>query len=745
MSKARVLLVDDEEQILRSLKGGLEDEGYEVLTARDGHGAMELVRTRHPHVIFLDIWLPGMDGFETLRAVKSFDADLEVVIMTGHGTVSTAVQAMKEGAADFLEKPLSLDGVLEVLRRILEQTSTQKDMPEIRPHHPRKDELIGTSDVVARLKREIQRLAQDDHPILLLGEAGTGKELVARIIHSHQSRLRRRSMIKFSCSIWPEEELEAALFGTGEAGAVGGLKKREGKRGIIDQAAGRTLYIEGIEFLTSPLQRRLLGYLEGRTSPAAIFVSLPRGPSQIILSSTQNLRDLAAAGSFDRALIEFFRDHTIEIEPLRRRKADIPELARFFLQQFCVEYGRKPKDIDDDALEALAHLEWPGNIKELKNIIERLVISVPSTRITLKDIPPSLRGQEGLQIDRPRLQVYEVWDSYQKASESWEREYLLYHLRKHRWDLPSAAQALKMDPERLAARVEQLGLWKEEGIPSPFVRQRTLRRSMVLAGQGLHSGVKTGLILTPLPPHQGILFGNISTGESLPAHLDYVESTEYATSLKKGTTYARTAEHFLAVLHCYRITNLLVKINDEFPIMDGSALDFCRMVEDAGIEEQEAPCREIVIDRTLVVGEESPQTKFIRIEPSETLQVHYILQYPPPIGRQEYIFTLKDETSFREEIAPARTFGFVKDIEQLERMGLASGGRLNNVILVDQEKVVNTTLRFPDEFARHKILDILGDFYLLGRPIRGKITANMTGHSENYALMKLIKEEMNIT
>ena len=741
MNQPKILIVDDEEEILKSLGGGLEDEGYEVLTSRDGQEAMELVRTRHPEIILLDIWLPGMDGIETLKAIKEFDADLEVVIMTGHGTVNTAVQAIKDGAFDFLEKPLSLDSVLDVIRRITEQTILHKESLEGRLRVPRKDELVGNSDAVRRLKKEIQRLSKDDRPVLLLGEAGTGKELVARILHTQQSQQRRRTMIKFSCTIWPEEELEVAVFGQESQGAV---KKREGKKSILEQSAGRTLYLEGIEELPRHAQERLADYLKEPRMPRSILPGLSRGPSQIIASSTQNLEKAVKEGSFDPELFDCFQGRCIRMEPLRERRSDIPELIHFFLKNFCVEYGRKPKEIDDEALQALVVFDWPGNVKELKNIVERLVISVPISRITYKDIPPSIRGADSATDSRQRSHAYELWESFQEASESWERDYLLYHLKKHNWDLKIMAKALKMDPRRLTNKIDKLGLWLDKEKQDFPIYQRTLRRSTVLSGQGLHSGVKTGLILTPLPANNGILFGNISTGESVPAHLDYVESTEYATSLKKGNTRAQTAEHFLAALHCYRITNLLVKINDEVPIMDGSAVDFCQLIEDAGIEEQEAPLEEIIIDKKYVIGEEKPQTKFIRIEPSDTLQVHYILHYPEPIGMQEYLFILNDEKDFREEIAPARTFGFVKDIEHLEKMGLASGGRLHNVILVDDEKIVNTTLRFPEEFARHKILDILGDFYLLGRPIRGKITANMTGHSENYLLMKLIREQMKI-
>jgi UDP-3-O-acyl N-acetylglucosamine deacetylase len=267
---------------------------------------------------------------------------------------------------------------------------------------------------------------------------------------------------------------------------------------------------------------------------------------------------------------------------------------------------------------------------------------------------------------------------------------------------------------------------------------------MVLSGRGLHSGIKTGLILSPLSPNSGIVFGNISDGSTIPAHLDFVESTEYATSLRKGNTQASTIEHVLATLHAYRISNLLIKINNEVPIMDGSATDFCQLLEDAGIEEQDAEIDEIIISDRYTVGEVAADRKFMVVEPCDTLTIHYTLDYPSPVGRQEYTFVLENEQAFKEQIAPARTFGFLKDIEALEKKGLASGGRLNNFILIDDEKIINTELRFPDEFVRHKILDLMGDLYLLGHPIRGKITANMTGHTQNCALLHLLRENIQL-
>lgn len=279
-------------------------------------------------------------------------------------------------------------------------------------------------------------------------------------------------------------------------------------------------------------------------------------------------------------------------------------------------------------------------------------------------------------------------------------------------------------------------------IPVGTLRQRTLKKSVVFSGHGLHSGVKTGVILHPLPPNSGILFTGISADATVPAHLDYVTSTGYATTLRGKGFVVGTVEHFLAALHSYRITNLLVKMQGEIPIMDGSGLEFCHLIEEAGIQEQEEEWSEIVVDQTYRVGVAGGEC--ISIEPADTFGVRYVLHYPKPVGIQEYTYIFKGPESFKDEIAPARTFGFLKDMERLEKMGLVNGGRLSNCILIDNEKVINTELRFPDEFARHKILDIVGDFYLFGRPIRGLVTACMTGHTDNIALLHEIKKGMRL-
>jgi UDP-3-O-acyl N-acetylglucosamine deacetylase len=279
--------------------------------------------------------------------------------------------------------------------------------------------------------------------------------------------------------------------------------------------------------------------------------------------------------------------------------------------------------------------------------------------------------------------------------------------------------------------------------PYYYRRARTIGQSVVVQGQGLHSGARTGIILQPLPPGSGIVFSPLSAEIAIPASVDYVDSTGYATSLRRDGVAAKTIEHLMSALHGYGITNLLVKMQGEIPILDGSAIEFCQLIETAGVTEQSERVDDLRVDCVYTIGDPSAG-KFLRVEPAQDFAIHYTLIYPEPVGRQEYRYLHRGPTSYREEIAPARTFGFLKEIETLEQMGLANGGRLHNCILIGEQGVINTSLRFPDELARHKILDLIGDLYLLGRPLRAKITAYRTGHSDNIALVRAIREEIGV-
>lgn len=268
------------------------------------------------------------------------------------------------------------------------------------------------------------------------------------------------------------------------------------------------------------------------------------------------------------------------------------------------------------------------------------------------------------------------------------------------------------------------------------VPQRTIASSSVIYGLGLHSGSRTGMVIQPLPPGSGIHFITLPTGTAIAAHVGSVADTEYATTLSKDGQNIKTVEHLLSALHAAGITNLLIKVHGEIPVLDGSALAFCDRLLEIGVVDQDAPRLEIRVDRRFEVG--TPGGKHLVVEPAEELSVSYLLRYPAPVGEQAYEFTLSDFESYRREIAPARTFGFLRDLPMLNELGLGSGGRLDNFILVGEDEVVNTALRFPDEFVRHKILDIIGDLYLLGYPLKAKITARFTGHRDNISIQRAI-------
>jgi UDP-3-O-acyl N-acetylglucosamine deacetylase len=261
----------------------------------------------------------------------------------------------------------------------------------------------------------------------------------------------------------------------------------------------------------------------------------------------------------------------------------------------------------------------------------------------------------------------------------------------------------------------------------------------VIAGQGLHSGLKTGVILHRAPSGTGIVFSSLAEQSAITARLEHVTETGYNTTLSSDGHSVRTVEHLMSALHGLGITNLLVKSEDEVPALDGSALEFCKHLQQAGLEEQRSVVEPIRVRKTIQVGQGAES---IRIEPADCLSIDYTLDYPRPIGVQRVHFELTSPDSYMREIAPARTFGFVREFHKLSEMGLASGGRLDNLILVDDEKVVNTALRFPDEFARHKVLDLIGDLYLLGRPILGHVVASRTGHSDNLALLHAVAASM---
>ena len=436
-SQQTLLVVDDEEGICKALKEILQDEGYRVVSAGDGQSALDCMQEHSPALVLLDIWMPGMDGMETLGKMKALYPDIPVIMISGHATIATAIQATKMGAANFVEKPLDLNATLQVVR----------------------DALAGSHEMKSSETEEFREITEE--------------------------------RLEFASS-WDFQDLKSVVF-----------------------------------------------------------------PSQ------------------------------------------------------------------------------------------------------------TLRGRK--------------------------------------------------------------------------IPQRTLAASTVLYGQGLHSGTKSGLILEPLPPSSGIHFIGVSHAQPVPAHVQFVESTGFQTTLRSGKSEFATIEHLMSALYAYGISNLLVKCNGEVPVMDGSSFEFCNLIENTGVEEQSGDWFEIKVDEQLQVGEGE---EFIRVEPADSLSIDYTLRYPDPIGEQRMVFDAGDVETYKKEISKARTFGFLKDIGYLQKQGLAQGGRFDNFVLLGDEGILNGELRYPDELVRHKILDALGDLYLLGRPLCAKVTASMTGHSDNVDLLKKLLEKM---
>ena len=724
MPQERILIVDDEKNIVSSLKGILADEGYDVSVADDGLDALDIIQSDPPDLLLLDIWLPGMDGIEVLKTVKTYHPNIEVLIMSGHGTIDTAVKATKLGAYDFIEKPFSMDLLTQSVQsvfKVKKNFSAKSDN-----HLTNSNEAPMGFAALVEIKKAIKTHSQSNNPLLLLGEAGTGKEFIAQAIHN-QSPKSRLPFIKLNCAARRMHEIQSSLFPGSKKGRASENKNSNTKS---TTGTSRIIFLDNVDALTKVMQEKLFNAMQAETKQLL--------PSRLYISSSKDLHELAENGQFNTDLLKTFRDSTIHIPPLRENSSNIPMMTRDYLEEIAQKDGLSAPQVDSAALDALCRYSWPGNIRELRSVLDRIIATAPSREnISLSEIPPEIRQAE----DQFKTVNLEKFESLKEAEQHWEKDYLLHHLKKNNWDARKTSKALKVDKDMFMEKIETHGIKfpsKESKGDNHSFPQRTLKRSMVLCGSGLHLGIKTGLILQPLPPGSGIIFGDISSGQTIPARIENIISTDYSTSLRKGRSSVATIEHIMAVLHMYRITNLLIKIGDEVPVMDGSAKDFCELIEDGEFEDQDEFYQELIIDKTYTFGSKENGEPHISIEPCDTFKVSYHMEYPAPIGVMDHTFEYKDEESFKKEIAPARTFGFMQDVAQLTKMGFASGGKLDNFILLGDGKVINTQLRFENEFPRHKILDILGDFYLLGRPIRGHIHAHKSGHTQNIGLLKTL-------
>ncbi len=709
MRKARILVVDDQEEILESLGAILADEGHEVIAARDGQEALHIVQVDAPDVVFLDIWIPGIDGMQTLKAITRIDPHCSVIMMSGHGTIETAVKAIKLGATDYLEKPLNLEDVLHLVQKAISGRSRATRARAGQNGGPWN--LIGSSREASVVRRALEKAASEPAPIWLTGEKGTGKEFLARIIHYTEGK-GRDNLIKVRCRDLTEDNITEVLLGKND----GTERSRPGK---IDQAADGTLLLIRVDKLGKELRPRLQDIIRKRLARSAAPTSCSGSRFRIISTSTSTPDALVREDDFSPELVDLLAQRIVRLPTLRERAEDIPLFVDHFLKEAVQEFDRNITGTDEEAMTRLLSYPWPGNVKELKILIEHVVMTAPGPQITVNDLLIPMGGAADL-ASAPHHSAIQITTE------------------------PSAGESAKSGPATVGMSLDAGSVLAADLRGGPFRHQKTLRGRVVMYGQGLHTGIKTGLILSPLPPSSGIMFGHITSAGTVPAVLSNVESTDFCTSLKRDGSPARTIEHLMAVFHVYGLTNVLVKISGEVPIMDGSALEFCSLVESAEIILQDELIEEIRVTEPIELLPGPNGSKSMRIEPSDRLEIEYFLDYPPPVGKMHLMFRCDSPADFKEQIAPARTFGFVKDMRMMDEMGLAGGGRLSNVVLLDEEKVVNPPLRFEDEFVRHKILDIIGDFYLLGRPFVGRIIAKQTGHSDNIAMLKLLNERFKV-
>jgi two-component system nitrogen regulation response regulator NtrX len=444
-----ILVVDDEESICKSLKAILSDEGYQVLVAGSGEEAVKIVEEEMPQLVLLDVWLPGMDGLDTLKAIKKINPQILVIVMSGHGTIETAVKATKFGAFDFIEKPLSLDKIIILVNNALSLLRLKEENILLKQKVSHQYELTGTSAAITELKEMISIVAPTNAWILIMGENGTGKELVARSIH-HLSLRSHKDIVEVNCAAIPEELIESELFGH-ERGAFTGATEK--KRGKFDLAHEGTIFLDEVADMSLKAQAKILRILQEKKFERVGGNKVIDMDVRVLAASNKDLEDEMKAGRFRQDL--YYRLHVIPlvVPTLRERKEDIKPLAERFLLDFTIREGLEPKTLTDDALELLMKHDWPGTVRELKNIIERLIILTPSNEITASDIPP-LNVKEGTDMAFGTQNV--TGDSLKDAKMDFERQFILKKLEENEGNISKTAEAIGMERSNLHKKLKSL-------------------------------------------------------------------------------------------------------------------------------------------------------------------------------------------------------------------------------------------------------------------------------------------------
>ncbi len=442
-----ILIVDDERGIRETLRSVLEDENFDVETVESGEDCLKSVESNNFSCILLDVWLGGIDGLKTLEKLREKGNDSAVVMISGHGNIETAVNATKLGAFDFIEKPLSLEKTILTVRNAIKQRQLEKVNQNLSEQIKQEYEMVGDSIAMRALRKQISIVAPTDGRVLISGESGTGKELVARAIHVNSKR-KNGIFVEINSAAIPEDLVESELFGHAKGAFSGALKSKKGKFEVAD---GGTLFLDEIGDMSERVQAKMLRVLEeqrfapvGSNTPVSVDV-------RVISATNKRLDDLIENGNFRTDL--FYRLNVIpfQIPPLRERLEDLPALVEHFNNKFSADYGKKAKKITDDAIEAMQNYAWLGNVRELRNTIERIVIMNEKQKIKADDLPAFNRN------DEPTASSFR-FPSFKEATDAYQREFILHKLAETNGNVTKAAEAMGVDRSHLYRRMKNLGI-----------------------------------------------------------------------------------------------------------------------------------------------------------------------------------------------------------------------------------------------------------------------------------------------
>ncbi|MEN9591934.1 MAG: hypothetical protein RJA21_386 [Gemmatimonadota bacterium] len=454
MSARRILVVDDEPGIRQALGQLLEYEGYEVKTATGGAEGITIYESFRPQLVFLDVKMAGLDGLEVLKRLRQADPNATVVMISGHATIQTAVEATQLGAYDILEKPLDTDRVLVLLRNAFETRLLSEENERLRETIESRYEIVGRTYGIRALLERIDKVAGTPARVLITGENGTGKELVARAIHRGSPRA-KKPFVEVNCAAIPSELIESELFGHMKGSFTGAIADRAGK---FEQADGGTLFLDEIGDMSLSAQAKVLRVLQdgvvtriGGSKPIQVDV-------RVLAATNKHLEDEIANGRFREDLFYRLNVVPITVPPLRERREDIEQLVVYFLQQFAARDGLPARGITDEALVRLSELDWPGNVRELRNTVERLVILASASLITATDVERLVGKRSAEPAGLGNLVDCSTFEEFKVAA---ERAFLLAKLRAFDWNVSETARALDMPRSNLYKKIERYALTRE--------------------------------------------------------------------------------------------------------------------------------------------------------------------------------------------------------------------------------------------------------------------------------------------